>query len=108
MKTKENVTIDKLDKKLKEKLMFIEWICKTIEGEKYEITITSANDGKHMTNSLHYKNKAVDLRTRDMKNAKVCGWKIKQYLGKDFDVILEKDHLHIEYEPKKKKGGKIE
>lgn len=42
MKTKENVTIEKLDKKLKEKLMFIEWICKTIEGEKYEITITSA------------------------------------------------------------------
>lgn len=108
MKTKENVTLNNLDKKLKEKLMFIEWICKTIEGEKYEITITSANDGKHMTNSLHYKNKAVDLRTRDMKNAKVVGWEIKQYLGKDFDVILENDHLHIEYQPKKKKGGKIE
>lgn len=108
MKTKENVTLNNLDKNLKKKLILIEWICKTIEGEKYEITITSANDGKHMTNSLHYKNKAVDLRTRDMKNAKVVGWEIKQYLGNDFDVILEKDHLHIEYQPKKEKGGKIE
>ncbi len=106
MKTKENVTLKNLNKNLKEKLMFIEWICKTIEGEKYEITITSANDGKHMTNSLHYKNNAVDLRTRDMKNAKVCGWEIKQYLGKDFDVILEKDHLHIEYQPKNRKEVK--
>jgi len=37
-----------------------------IEGHTYNATITSANDGVHSNNSTHYKNKAIDLRIKDI------------------------------------------
>lgn len=65
-------------------------------------TITSVNDGKHMNGSKHYVNKAIDLRVLDMPKDM---WQpvrndLSNILGPDFDVILEKDHIHIEYDPK--------
>ena len=72
--------------------------------------ITSANDGRHKKGSLHYENRAIDIRTtgggpgavgkltagqvRDL-----IAW-LEQWLGPDFDVVLEADHLHVEYDPK--------
>lgn len=75
-------------------------IAKELEGENYEITITSGNDGKHSKHSLHYKNKAIDIRTRDMEQKEKVWRRIKYTLGRDYDVILEDDHIHIEYDPK--------
>ena len=67
-----------------------------------ELVITSANDSKHMATSLHYSGCAVDLRTHyfaDNIRRRVAD-EIKERLGIDFDVILEKDPLHIEYQPR--------
>ena len=69
------------------------------------VWVTSANDSTHMDGSLHYKNKAFDIRIwnvtgpgRDMSR----GWveKIKLALGDAYDVVLETDHIHLEYDPK--------
>lgn len=58
-----------------------------------ELVVTSGMDGKHMTGSLHYKGLAADLRfpLRD---------EIKATLGPDWDVVWEKDHLHVELDRK--------
>jgi len=63
-----------------------------------EPVITSANDGKHMADSLHYKNRAWDLRSRDLNEVEQIEFvdSLKKYLGNKWDVILEKDHIHLE------------
>ena len=66
--------------------------------------ITSANDGKHGPKSKHYRGDAVDIRTRHLSADEEINiaHEIAQSLGKDFDVVLESDHLHIEYDPKRR------
>ena len=106
MKLKDNsVKIDNLDERLKSKLENIESICKYYNGMNYVMTITSGNE-KHMSNSLHYENKAIDIRIRDMKYPELTAKLIKLTYDKELDVVVEKDHIHIEYQPKKRKGGK--
>jgi hypothetical protein len=62
-----------------------------------EMVITSGKDGVHGNNSLHYQGKAVDLRIWNVLQSLV-GY-LQSELGPDFEVILEKDHIHIEYDP---------
>lgn len=67
-----------------------------------DMVITAGTDGQHMVGSLHYKGLALDIRTRDMKpeDKEPARAAIKAVLGAEFDVVLEGDHFHIEYDPK--------
>ena len=67
-----------------------------------EPIITSANDGQHMTKSLHYVGRAIDLRTRNLSlsEQRVVLRELKLRLGNAFDIILEPDHIHLEFDPK--------
>jgi len=67
-----------------------------------EATITSGTDGTHKQNSLHYSGNAMDFRTRDVDPSRMKSLvaEIKRRLGENFDVVLEKDHLHVEFDPK--------
>ena len=71
---------------------------------QYDCVITSANDSKHGPNSLHYKGCALDLRTRHIngQGLQLVVDKLKEALGEQFDVVLEADHIHLEYQPKTK------
>lgn len=71
---------------------------------QYDCVITSANDSKHGPNSLHYKGQALDLRTRHIngQGLQLVVDKLKEALGSQFDVVLESDHLHLEWQPKDK------
>ncbi len=69
--------------------------------------ITSANDSRHGVNSLHYKGRALDLRTKHVSEPVKSSIirKIKEQLGVQFDVVyeaagLDNEHLHIEWDPK--------
>ena len=68
-----------------------------------DVVITSGVDGTHHPNSLHYDGKALDLRTfhieteTDREDIQMV---LVSKLGADFDVLFEKDHFHIEYDPK--------
>ena len=63
--------------------------------------ITSAKDGKHMDGSKHYEGNAVDLRTSYFSKEvqiKVTG-QLQSQLGDEYDVVLEGNHIHLEYDP---------
>lgn len=67
-------------------------------------TITSARGGSHSSHSHHYKGMAVDFRTRHLTEAEKqkIYTDVRHVLGEDYDVVLESDHLHIEYDPSRK------
>lgn len=74
----------------------------TFQAHGYSCVCTAGTDGKHMEGSLHYKARAVDLRSRHVATdalPKIVD-ELKGRLGKDFDVILEGDHIHAEHDPK--------
>jgi hypothetical protein len=68
----------------------------------YELVITSVTDGKHSPNSLHYVGYAFDMRTRDLSQVdkKNLAVDLREALGQEFDVVVEKTHIHVEFQPK--------
>lgn len=71
---------------------------------KVPCVVTSGRDGKHIKQSKHYTNEALDFRISDIQPqdlqpiVKAC----QEILGKDFDVVLEHNHIHVEHDPKVK------
>ena len=66
-----------------------------------ELVITSANDGTHGDKTLHHKGLALDLRTWTLNGREtMVAQSLRNALGEDYDVILERDHVHIEVSPK--------
>lgn len=67
----------------------------------YLATVTSGNDSTHKAESLHYVGLAEDYRTRDVNPAHlpIMVEEVTIALGGDYDVVLESDHLHVEYDP---------
>ncbi len=69
------------------------------------MVVTSITEGKHMKESLHAVGLAIDLRLpsrytgREQSNGDITQ-DLKDCLGRDFDVILEGDHIHVEFDPK--------
>lgn len=69
----------------------------------YDITITSGTDGQHMVGSKHYLGAALDIRTSNFpakKDIEFFIQRLQTRLGKDYQVILEADHIHAEHDPK--------
>jgi len=68
----------------------------------YSLVVTSCLEGKHKEGSLHYSGYAVDLRTMSIPPDKLKEMKgaLMIALGVEYDVVLEKDHFHIEYDPR--------
>src|SRR4051812_710734 len=65
-------------------------------------TVTSLTDGKHGENSLHAKGLAGDVRTRGLNDIllRTIHGSINSILNPlGYDIVLEKDHIHIEYQP---------
>lgn len=74
----------------------------------YDMTITSGTDGKHMEGSKHYTGDALDIRSSvfpDYDARSLFLIELRNRLGKDYDIVIEKDHIHIEYDPKPRTKG---
>jgi len=77
-----------------------------------EMTVTSLRDGhEHKPKSLHNKGLAADLRTRHLgkdERTLVFG-RLKKHLDYwGYDVVLEPDHIHVEYQPKGDEDWQVE
>lgn len=61
-------------------------------------TITSGRDGTHDPHSKHYTDEALDFRVRDIKVDlhQPLVETIKKYLGQNFTVLHEGDHIHVQ------------
>lgn len=75
-------------------------IANVAEELKMTLWITSGIDGAHMVGSKHYIGEALDMRRSNLvgKEDFVID-KIQKRLGKNYQIILEKTHIHIEYDP---------
>ena len=64
-----------------------------------ELVVTSAMEGEHMRGSLHYVGLAADLRLPETNSHSLRG-ELAARLGSDYDVVLEPEHIHVEFQPK--------
>lgn len=66
------------------------------------VVVTSGTDGQHSKQSKHYSGEALDLRISHLEPESIqpIVKGLKELLGKHFDIVLEVDHIHIEYDPK--------
>jgi len=96
MLIKQGVDISRLKRAIRRSLCVV---AKIFRKHGYELVITSTYDGTHSPCSLHYANDAYDVRITTGKKRNMIYEEIKEALGDDYDVILEKTHLHIEFDP---------
>ncbi len=81
-------------------------VANEVYGEHgFDCVITSCTDSKHSNTSLHYPGYAIDFRTKALgmtqEAAKLIRNDILERLpGKDYEVIVEGNHLHGEFQPK--------
>lgn len=71
--------------------------------------VTSVTDGKHKTGSLHYRGRAFDCRlpsryTADERTDHQIKADLEAALSDQWDVVLEGDHIHVEFDPPQDKG----
>ncbi len=100
MKFKKGVKINNIKPEMVTALIVIEAIYL-----KYgvELVVTACTDGKHSKGSLHYVGYAIDTRTRNFLTDDIINQvadDIREALTDEFDVVVESDHLHIEFQPK--------
>ena len=93
-----------------------------------ELVITSGSegspdDGVHLKASKHYTGEAFDCRIRnivkkltvpvtsdsvvdaiDMNKVRAIVKEMRSDLGENFDVVLESDHIHVEFDPRSTVG----
>jgi len=96
MLLKAGVDISRLNRNIRRALSVVDAV---FLDHNQEPILTSTYEGNHSAGSLHYANDAFDLRLPDDNRLDIVT-RIRERLGKDFDVIIEYDHIHIEYDPK--------
>lgn len=67
-----------------------------------EVVVTSMLEGRHSPTSLHYSGQAVDIRRWNLRDPEAAVQALREALpANQYDVILEKDHIHVEWQPKR-------
>ena len=106
IKFKEGVDVTGIQKETITAMSIVDRVYKSYSGR--DLVVTSVTDGKHREDSLHYEGLAFDIRTwkddtsgvQMAKGSKFSlASSIAYALGDDYDVVVEKTHIHIEYDP---------
>lgn len=65
-----------------------------------DLRITSTTDGKHRRDSKHYDSphNAEDYGFPEPFRSFL--WLVKKELGPDYDLVVEQDHIHLEFDRK--------
>ncbi len=97
MLVKLGVDISRLKRPCRRSLESVEFAYKKINDEA---VISSTYEGDHCANSLHYDDNAYDILPPKKISGSIMRDSLKIMLGKDFDIIYHRRHIHIEYDPK--------
>lgn len=67
-----------------------------------ELVFTCITDGVHIPKSLHYVGYAFDTRTSNfnLNTVEDLATACREKLGLEWDVVVESDHIHFEFQPK--------
>ena len=95
MLLKAGVDISRLERNTRRGLGIAEAV---FNEQAEEIIVTSTYEGNHGGGSLHYADQAFDLRLVDHGQERM-GVLLRDRLGIKFDVLVEGDHWHLEYDP---------
>ena len=102
MKVKEGVILEGLKIEILEVMPLIDRICKSQVNK--EMTVTEGMDtiGRKKT-SLHHLGYAIDIRIRDLTSWQIADLtaiivKSLKLISQYYDIVLESDHIHIEYD----------
>ena len=87
---------------IKPELVIALHICESLWASYHgqPLVVTSIKDGKHMVGSKHYDGLAADLRLPKDVDLPLLRNMLAAALGPEFDVVLEKSHIHLELDPK--------
>lgn len=105
-----SVNVKRLKPQMDSALVTVVDVYWEVLGDDFVPVVTSGNDyAGHKSNSKHYKNSALDFRTKDPKiskeNRKLIADKVRAKLDKRYVVLLESpgkatEHLHVQYNGK--------
>lgn len=96
---KDGVSVDGIKKETIKMIVILNTYFELRIGK--EFVITSCTDGKHMKGSKHYSGYAIDIRTRHLSVCEMnnlLAW-FKSHHDKEYDMVVENDHIHVEYDP---------
>lgn len=89
------------------RMMFgIMLVKEVFDDEGVDLWFTSVDDSAHGRGSKHPDGDAIDIRTKHLQGGYVGAQaqriyeKLKKRLAPLFDVVLEHNHIHIEYDPR--------
>ena len=97
MRIKDGVKIQGMSNEMLIGMMVVDTVLPTF-GQ--EVVLTCGVDGTHKVGSAHYRGDAGDFRTWDLQTPEEAVRALKAALGSDFDIVLHRTHLHVEYDPK--------
>lgn len=107
---KDSVRLSAIDDEIIIKMVFVAQISapRLVENT---MVVTAIEDGQHSPASCHFSRSAIDIRTHGDRaggiastdvdgEAKLWVKRISRRLGRDYNVIYEKDktHIHIEFD----------
>lgn len=92
---KNGVDISRLKREIRRGLQIVDDFARELHSSLF---ISSTYEGNHGAGSLHYADQAFDFTRPILASTSVSQLRVK--LGKDFDVVIEDDHIHVEYDPK--------
>lgn len=96
MKNPNKVDLTKLHRRARQALAYIDLLFFKFG---MEFAIYHTYDGMHMEGSLHFKNRAFDGSLPTSHNEEVFST-LRAAMGPEYDLVVEKDHLHLEWDPK--------
>lgn len=71
------------------------------EQEGKDCIVTSMRDGIHTRGSVHSEGLAFDMRSYHLSNPQKVASALKARLPNAYDVVVERDHIHVELDPRR-------
>ena len=103
MKCKQGVKLFGCSPQILATMPIADAIWKELGAEEAVVTSGSEQTAKHSRASIHYSGNALDYRIRNLveSHRKRAADKLRDSLTDEYDVVLESDHIHVEFQPKR-------